>query len=398
MKNKLVIFVFFIVSLIIASSSVYSVGISAWDSVVKETDFVPNEQRVYAYMLRTTVSTTMDYELTANGPLAESVTFSPSNVLENVAPGQDPWFNVIVNFPSSEANLTPGLHTITIGILEGSAPEGGWVGGRSGINFPIHVRVLDPGKYLKATLDAPNTNINEPVKMGVHLENWGKQTINSAQATLNIYTKAGEFKDTIKSDSVSISGAGEANTYAILDTLGYPPGNYYAEGDILWDGQQTLVNDTFRIGTQDIKINSYTATFEKNTINPFIINIESIWNSITSDVYFTVDLPNGRITSPTGQLAPWENQNITAYWDTTEVEIGEYNVNLILNYAGEKKTKKVKVEVLEKVEVQELKPLSFNYLYLILIIVALILANIFIWLFFIRKKKNKKETFEPQDF
>ncbi len=398
MKNKLILFIIIILFLILTSFSVHAVGIAAWDSVVKEVDFIPNGQKVYPYLLKTTVNYPLDYELTAEGPLANLVTFAPNNILEDIQPNQNPWFNVIINFPASEGNLTPGIHTITIKILEGSGPSDGWVGGRSGLTFRILVRILHPGKYLKAGLNVPHTNINEPVKMNVDLENWGKQIIDTAQAKIDVYTKEGEFKDTITTDSVSVPAASRADAYAVLDTLGYPPGDYYAEGIVTWDGQQTPVNDTFRIGTQDVKVNSYTATFEQNKINPFKINIESIWNSHTPNVYATINLPNGPIQTPTLSLSPWQNINLTAYWETTEVELGTHDAVITLHYDGQTKTKKVKVEVLEKVEVQEQKPIGFNYLYLILIIVALILANVFIWVFFIRKKKNKEETFEPQGF
>ncbi|MBW2963253.1 hypothetical protein KY306_00570 [Candidatus Woesearchaeota archaeon] len=390
--KKRVFFVLILALLFVLSSfSVRAVGLSSWGSIVKEIDFVPDTQQTFAYMLRTTANFAQDYELFAEGDLAHLVTFSPGSILTNVTPGQDPWFNVIINFPPSEGNITPGLHTITIGVLEGST-EGGMIGGRTSVTTRIVVRVLHPGKYLVANLDSPNVNINEPVKMNIHLENWGKQIIDSAQAKIDVFTKEGEFKETIYSNSVSIPSAGEANTYAVLDTLGYPPGDYYGEGIVTWDGQQTLINDTFKIGIQDIKINSYTATFEKNRINPFKINIESVWNSITENVYATIDLPNGQIQTPTIKLSPWQNVNLSTYWETNDIEIGKYDAKITLYFADEKKEKTVQVEVLESVEVQEQKPLGFNYLYLILIIIALIVINIFLWYYFIKKKDKGKET------
>jgi len=394
MKKRILIF---LVLLVLLAGSVQAVGLASWGPIVKKIDFIPNHQEVFSYMVTTTVDFNQDYTLVVEGDLAEYVTITPSQTLENIAPGQDPWFNVIINFPSSEGNITPGIHNIKIGVVEGALDAIGGVGGRTAVTTRIEVRILHPGKYLVTNLDAPNANINEPVRMNLYLENWGKQTINSAQAQIDVYTKEGQFKDTISSNSVPVPTAGQAETYAVLDTAGYLPGDYYAEGIVNWDGQQTPVNDTFKIGTQDIKINSYTATFEKDKINPLVINIESVWNSITSNVYATVNLPNGQVQTPTVALRPWENKNLTTYWDTSDVELGQYDARLILHYAGKSKSENIQVEVLEKVEVQEQKPLGFNYIFLIIIIIVLILVNVFLWYFFIRKKK-KELDFESQNF
>lgn len=397
MNMKKIILVF-LVLLVLLAGSVQAVGLASWGPIVKKIDFIPNHQEVFSYMVTTTVDFTQDYTIFVEGDLAQYVTVTPSQTLENIAPGQDPWFNVIINFPSSEGNLTPGIHNIRIGIVEGALEDTGGVGGRTSVTTRIEVRILHPGKYLIADLDAPNVNINEPVRMNLYLENWGKQTINSAQGQIDVYTKESQFKDTISSNSVPVPTAGQAETYAVLDTAGYLPGDYYAEGIVNWDGQQTPVNNTFKIGTQDVKINSYTSTFEKDKINPLTINIESVWNSMTDNVYATLDFPNGRIQTPTITLQPWEKRNLTAYWDTSGVELGQYDAQLILHYADKTKSENVQVEVLEKVEVQEQKPLGFNYVFLIVVIIILILVNVFLWYFFIRKKKKTQEFPESQNF
>ena len=50
---------------------------------------------------------------------------------------------MIINFPASEGNITPGLHTITIGILEGSA--GGAAGGERFLQRRPVPGAADPG-------------------------------------------------------------------------------------------------------------------------------------------------------------------------------------------------------------------------------------------------------------
>ena len=175
MKNKIFALVLIIlIYLIFSAISVQAVGLSSRNSIVKKTDFIPNTQQTFAYMLRTTVDFTQDYELIAQGDLAHLITFEPGPILKNISPGQDPWFNVIINFPALEGDITPGLHDIRIGVLEGSS-GGGQIGGRTAVSTKIVVRILYPGKYLKANLNAPNVNINELAKMSVNLENWGKQ-------------------------------------------------------------------------------------------------------------------------------------------------------------------------------------------------------------------------------
>jgi len=376
MNLRLILISFFLV-LVFAGIS-YSIGIQsiAGETLKKELDFVPGKTVKFTYRLITTVNYVTDYEFYATGDLKDLVEFDPP-ILRSVAPGSAPIFNIILKFPKDDGGIDPGLHTIRFGVIEAKS-GGNMLKGRTAITIPIVVRVLYPGKYLKASIDAPNINVGEMSKITIHLENWGDEEIKEVKSTVRILTPdRKKVLATLYTDSVSIASGGEKNLYVVFDSFGYEPGSYVAEATIYWDGKETVVEDAFKIGTLEISITGYTIEFQKDTINPFDIEVQSNWNSMLKNVYAIVDLPNGRIQSPTISLPPFQKTILRAYWDTHGIEIGEYDARVIVRYEGGSVGKDIKVRVVETLEKPWLVRLTsptFLILVLIIVLIALLIV------------------------
>lgn len=366
--------------------SVSAMGLRGSDLLVN-VDFKPKMVLSYTYTIRTTSSQTMDYELYARGDLVEYVTLIPER-LYSIKPGSYPRFRAVIRLP--ERIEPPGIHKLRIGAVETLA-SGGMVGSKTGSEAIINIRVLYPGKYLRASLDAPNVNVHEPVNFVVDLENWGKEDIKKVKAVIEVYDQNNQSLATLHTEESSIESAGATKLHAILDTIGYPPAEYRAAAIIDWDGNRTKVEDYFKIGTLFVDIVSYTSVFPKGKINPFNIGVESGWNNLILDVWAEITIDGKRIQTPTTDLQPWERKTLTAYWDTTNVKLGEYDATIVLHYAGRTTTKIVKVKVEEVKEVVE-RPAAIisTTTLVILLIVLLVAVNIF-WLIYLEKRRSKSK-------
>ena len=379
-----------VVFLLLISSKSNAVGIRGVNLYYK-LDFIPGRTEILPFKLVTTVEFVNDYEFYVKGDLKDIVYFEPP-YFKNLLPGSIVPFNVVIKFPSDEG-LEPGIHTVVFGVREVES-GGGMVGGRTAVELPILIRVLYPGKYLKATINAPNINLGEMSKITIHLENWGKELIKEAKAMVRILTPdKKKILATLYTDSVSIPSGGEKNLYVVFDSFGYEPGSYVAEATIYWDGKETVVEDDFKIGSLEVSITGYTVEFQKDAINPFEVEVQSNWNDVLNDVYAIIDLPNGRIQSPTTNLPPFQKTILRAYWDTHGVEIGEYDARIIVKYKGGSVGKDIKVRVVETVEKPWLVSLT-NPTFLILVLIIVLIALLILINFSVLRKLagHKKHT------
>lgn len=392
MNLRLILISFFFVLIFAGISCGVGIQSIAGETLKKELDFVPGKTVKFTYRLITTVNYVTDYEFYATGDLKDLVEFDPP-ILRNVIPGSTPTFNVILKFPKDDGGIEPGLHTIRFGVIEGKS-SGDMLKGRTAITIPIIVRVLYPGKFLKASIDAPNINVGEMSKITIHLENWGGEEIKETKATVRILTPdRKKVLTTLYTDSVSVASGGEKNLYVVFDSFGYEPGSYVAEATIYWDGKETVVEDDFKIGSLEVSITGYTVEFQKDAINPFEVEVQSNWNDVLNDVYAIIDLPNGRIQSPTTNLPPFQKTILRAYWDTHGVEIGEYDARIIVKYKGGSVGKDIKVRVVETVEKPWLVSLT-NPTFLILVLIIVLIALLILINFSVLRKLagHKKHT------
>lgn len=375
-----IVFGFFMLVLFV--SSVSAIGIGGRD-LSKTVYFTPNMEISETYTLRPTSHQTMDYEFEMRGGgeanLSQYVTFEPE-ILKDVGPRESRQFTANINLP--EKIEIPGRHSLYLCVGETLA-SGGQFGSRSVACARISVIVQHEGKYLEARFNAPDANIGEEVSFKVNVENWGTKTIGEVKAKVNVYDYNGNLKGSANSNSVSL-GATESNELvAVLDISGYDSGAYTAEAIVDWDGEQTVLEDNFRVGLMDVEIKDYTNEFEIGSINAFHIEVENLWNGELSNVYAVVDLPDRVIQTPTTDLRAWESKRLTAYWEKPDVEAGKHEAEIILHFEGQTKTEEITVQVVELEEEWD-----FNALLVVVLVIGLILIISIGWSLVRRNGKN----------
>jgi len=305
---------------------------------------------------------------------------------------------ITVHLKLPERIEKPGKHVLLVGAKELPTSPIGGVGGVAAIQAAIEVKVPYPGLYVEMELIAPNVNLGETVNFIVKVNNLGTDNINSARAVIDVYDEYSKIK-TINTDEKSIASKTIAELYADMPTNAMKAGSYKAIATLYYDGETKTAEKDFNIGTLYVAINNFTKELEQDKINKFDIDIESRWNNKLGNVYGEVTINGVNVKTPSYELNPWEKKNITTYYDTTGITLGEYDATIILYYEDKTTTEGGKVYVVEeikkptsetKAEVE--KPFKINIeitptTLLIAIIVILVVVDI-LWL--VMRKKGKK--------
>jgi hypothetical protein len=375
--------------------SAFSIFLSS-KTINYNVDFEPNLHKEFSYTMSADIEG--DYEILVKGDLNESVTVTP-NEFNNLKIRENKQFKVILQLP--EKIETPGLHIITLTVKQkqdtsGKVLEGKSMAATAEAAALVRVKVLYEGKYLMADLNAPDVSVNETADLNVGLQNWGTQDINYAKATIDIYNNNNKTISTIETNEASVSSRGSSSLNGKFNTTGLAQGIYNAVAKVKWDEGELIAKDDFRIGSLNLKLKTYNYTFEKDSIMPFTIGLESGWNKKITGLYFALHVNGQIIQSFTTELAPFESKNLTAYIDTHNFAVRDYTGDLIVFFENQKLKDSVAIQIIEPAKKEEPASVGFSFnsniiitLLLITMILALILMNVFLYLH-LRKREEKK--------
>jgi hypothetical protein len=368
--------------------SVHAMGLRAYDLLV-EIDYKPNLEWSQRYQIVTTSSYAQDYRLYIQGDLAEYVTLEPDH-FSDVAPGSNPFFTATLKLPGLDEPISPGRHTISIGAFEtaSSSGGGGGVGVLTGSEALVRVMFLYPGKYLEARLRAKDVAINEPANFEVGIFNGGKIDLSWVKAKIDVYDPEGKNIATVYTEEKPLKSNVHDTLHAQLDTRGLNSGDYKAIATVYYDGNEIKTNEAkFKIGSLEVRIIDHTKEVPAGKINAFDIDIESRWNNNIPNVYASVKIEKQTFQTPTTSIGAWERKNLTGYFDTTNINMGEYDAEITLNY-GNNWTRKMGKVTVTKPEGIALTPIAPTTALLVIIIILLIMIDIG-YLIYSRKRKGK---------
>lgn len=296
----------------------------------------------------------------------------------------------------------PGTHEFAIVAREipvDTAFSGTNVGASVAVEHQLRVNVPYPGKYATAELKIAETNNKNAVNFIVAINNFGTQQIVNAKGIIDIYGPTNEKITTIETGSVSIESGLRKEISAPWDAQ-VNPGKYYAKLTLVYDGEVAEYESVFQVGEANVKIlDIYSKGFKLGQVAKFNILVENGWSEKIKDVYTDLLISEkgqeiGRFKSATEDIDSLAKQELTAYWDTAGVKVGEYDAKIALHYDDKVVEKDMKTKI-------SLNSISFsgftgavvsdssNKNLFIGIIVVLVLINVFWFVYF--KIKNRKK-------
>lgn len=151
--------------------------------------------------------------------------------------------------------------------------------------------------------------------------------------------------------------------------------------------------ESFMIGEPIIKIINYDKYFVENEINELAIELKSEWNTLIDNIHAQVLVfKNGKEVFSTKttsfDLAPYEEKKITAHFDTRNLELGDYDINLVLNYRNYSIVEKYEAHILsERAYNRRQSPDSLMYILIAVVIVAIAIIALLSYTLLNKKRK-----------
>jgi hypothetical protein len=365
MKKRLILTLVFISFIYSVHAS--SVGISP--SMHKHF-FEPNLQKTHTFYASIAGQENI-LELYVRGDLSEYVNISKSKI------NGSGYFDVVIKLPRHIE--VPGSHYIYVGALDVSNLEEGTIGGRAGVEATIEIFVPYPGVYIESDFRVNNINIGENAEYEITLKNLGTRNV-VIKPEINIY----EGSESKKIYSKELAGfilesKKDVTLKDFLQTSEISPGQYTIVASIEYENRTDKIRKEFRVGQFMVEILDYSYMFEKGKISPFILDVESKWNSHINTIYAEIAITDeGKtlelIKTSFTDLRPWERKNITGYLDTANLNPKRYIASINLFYEGMERNKLVAVYVKEaqKQEITIFVVLSAALLFALVAIIFLI--------------------------
>jgi len=305
--------------------------------------FEPNLEKTFDFTV-TSADAKTGIEVYVAGDLAQYVKLS-----ENYFIGRG---NVKVSLKLPEYIEIPGKHRILIGVKESSknVQKGSGIGGVAAVQAVIDVYVPYPGKYIEAEFDLKNINKGENAPFELIINNLGTEKI-----TINPKIEIYERESKLKSKIIEIGELQSKESKVIkdfLDTSDLKEGIYKVFVTMDY-GKVLTIEKELKVGHFFLNITDYSYEFIEGKINQFNIIVENLWNSKIEGIFAEVSISDKGIIlddfrTPSINLNPWTKENLTGFFDATNISKGRYTANLRVFYGNKTTSKLVAIYVYKK--------------------------------------------------
>jgi len=299
-------------------------------------DYEPGLKKEISFSVLNEEHKNMKVFLTIEGDLNDSVSLY-QNIVEFMPSEEAKSFNYIIKI---DKVLEPGLHTARIIGLEipNIGPGGEYVSSKSKIVTELKVYVPYPGKYLESGLDVWNAEQNSTADFKVIVINRGKQRIENANALIEIYTLLDEKITEFESETKPVDAIGKADLSAKWNVNVFP-GDYIAKVNIFYDNENKTFEKKFSVGTRNLTVEGMLVNnFQLGGIAKIQILVENKWNQDLAGVYANLIVYNSEnqvivdIKSSPEDIVSLSKKELITYWDTSNIDEGEYKGKLTIKY------------------------------------------------------------------
>ncbi len=292
--------------------------------------------------------------------------------------------------------LPPGLNEgriIVEEMLYTSATKDGYVTANIKMAHKVYVDVPKPDKYIEAKIDVVEEN--KDVGLIATLKNTGTENLDNVESTLSVYsgeTEIESHKDIAK--EIDVNSEHSFSSYVEKEKLGN--GEFKVLATVNYAEYTLELIEAFIIGKPVIKLLNYDKYFLENQINELGLDLKNDWNTeitdINAEVFVFKNSKEAYNTKTTSfDLEPYEETKITTYFDTRNLETGEYSMNVVLNYLNYSLVETYEAYVLNEEDYKKkLGPSTLTYILIAVIVLTVAVIALLSYLIFGMKKNGKR--------
>nr|MBA4404713.1 hypothetical protein [Nanoarchaeum sp.] len=397
LNKKIGIMYFLIIIVLLISSDVLALGISPAQTIV---DFKVSLNETAEFKVINSEHKSMKVLVYMDGTQDEEIDLT-INTPELIFTSDDEEKTASYSYSLPQKFKEPGLHEISIIAREvpiDSETAGTLIGASVAVEHVFKINVPYPGKYATTELKVSETN-NNAVNFIVVINNLGSEQITNAKGLIDIFDSKGVKLTSLETSIVSVD-SGLRKEVMVAWSGVIEPGEYRANLNLVYDNMISEYVKNFQIGEAKVNIlHIYSNNFKLGQIAKFNILIENKWSEKIKDVYTDLLISDegkeiGRFKSATEDIDPSSNKELTAYWDSEGVEVGEYDAKFMLHYNDKVIEKDMKTKIDKNSisfsgfsgAVVSDSPINTNNIIAFVVIIVVVSA---IWIVYFKFKKKK---------
>jgi hypothetical protein len=416
--NKIkIMMIILLVTVLVISPNIHALGVAPSRDII---DFKLGKQTLTARIINSE-KIDMRLALYAKGELANYTTISDSQIVVK-ADEAEKTFTYTLDLP---ATLTPGTRELGIVIVQlpdtfvesdnnlvtkdgtsvlfNKKEKNSMVSATSAVSHQLLVRVPYPDSYLEGSMYISEGKVGDTLTFTMPVVNRGSKSV-EVYADITIKGPTNEEIATFKTDKTSLEGSKETSLIGTWKA-DVNQGLYYAEAVIHYGDKYIVVRKEFMIGNLFISVEDLSVQgFKLGGIAKFDVNLKNKWNQDIKDVYGELNVLDqegkglATVKTLSTDLPGYGDGTINGYWDTTGVEVGKYDVNVVLHYAGKTTEKLFQTVVgIDKITVGQpgtgqvtgAKGTSSGIIPILVVVVAVLIVVNMGWFLFLRKKFQK---------
>jgi len=343
-------------------------------------DFTPGLSQNFEYIAFNNLAESVKVDMYVKGDLSQYITLDKESAV--LPPGGRTTFIASVRLPQ-QIDI-PGMHEIKIGAVSSSlSAQQGTVGAKAAVESQLNIFVPYQGKYLIASLEATSVESGEKANFTIKISNKGLENISNVNASIDIYLKD-QLIATVYTENKNMNANNDDYLHASWLTAGAASGTYKAIAKINYDGNSKEIQTDFNVGSALAEITDINVSkFSKGEIAKITVKAKSFWNKPIDNVYAAVDFSDKddkvieTIKSSPESINPMSEKNLTLFWDTKEIESGEYKAKAILHYLDKTAEKSFSVSVKKENNLLIMLPIGAVIALLIYILWKIIFASVF---------------------
>jgi len=269
-------------------------------------------------------------------------------------------FTVDFTFPEK---ATPGPHEVLMGITQvpkGDFGSDGAIHATARVYSRVKFRVPYPAKYAEIELESTDAAAGEMAYFTVNVRNYGKEDIKKLTGTIAIIDQNNQTVTQVPlSEREELASLQKTEMFAQWDSENQSAGVYKIIATVNYDGILVTSEAQLRLGVLSVNIKSIRALGNVGSgVVKINLDIASSWNGIIKNVYADGDIFRNSsniasLKSATIELPPWTDNTLVLYWDVYGLDVGIYDLEVLLHYENSTKKTTTQIYLMEEEETEE---------------------------------------------
>jgi len=313
--------------LILLLPNIYSLGIGPGKTTV---EFNPGKTKTVNIDVFNNDKKDFTAFIVVDGELKEYITLSTDQI-EFKADEPNKGFSYTITLPDE---LPPGLNTAQIKVKAVEKTQAG-----KAISINTNIQVITkvfvyapyPGKYAEASIKTTNAKMGDDIKISISVFNLGEEAIKEVSAVIDIYDPQGRLYNRLTTAKKAIESKKVGELAVQITSEGFVPGQYTVNATVIYDGNEIPLLSSFSVDDFLVKLLSVTVDdYTWGDIAKFSILVKNIGNRLIENAYARIVLKDtaevivANMKSHDIDLEAQDTMETSAYWDTKDIDLGEY--------------------------------------------------------------------------